>query len=101
MLLYKGMNIAFDFMINKPELANDKILDEKVKALNQLKEQQKELVEENKQSEALELSKDFYNQYNEIRELYVKDLIVNSDIELCVDKGELSYEVPTIYTEDN
>lgn len=101
MLSNKGMNIVFDFMTNKPELANDKILDEKIKALNELKEQQKKLIDENKQSEALELSKEFYNQYNEIRELYVKDLIINSDLELCVDKGELSKKAPTIYREEN
>lgn len=101
MLSTKGMNIVFNFMINKPELANDKILEEKIKVLNELKEQQKKLIDENKQSEALELSKEFYNQYNEIRELYVRDLIINSDLELCVDKGELSRTVPTIYREEN
>lgn len=101
MLSTKGMNIVFNFMINRPELANDKILEEKIKALNELKEQQKKLIDENKQSEALELSKDFYNQYNEIRKLYVRDLIINSDLELCVDKGEVSRTIPTIYPEEN
>ena len=101
MLSNKGMNIVFDFMINKPELANDEGLDEKVKKLNELNEQQKKLIDGNKQAEALELSKDLYNQYNEVRELYVKDLIINSDLELCVDKGDLSKKVPTIYKEEN
>ena len=97
----KGMNIVLNFMINKPELVNDETLNEKVRELNQLSEQQNKLANKNKTSEALELSKNLYNYYNEVRELYVKDLIVNSDIELCVDKRELSKTVPTIYKEEN
>ena len=54
-----------------------------------------------RRQKALELSKNLYNYYNEVRELYVKDLIVNSDIELCVDKREVSKTVPTIYKEEN
>lgn len=97
----KGMNIVLNFMINRPELVNDETLNEKVRELNQLSEQQNKLANENKTSEALELSRNLYNYYNEVRELYVKDLIVNSNIELCVDKRELSKTVPTIYKEEN
>lgn len=99
MLSFKGMNMLSNLIVDKPELANDEELDEKVKKLNELTEQQKKLMDENKQVETSDVTKELYNQYNEVRELYIKDLIINSDLELCVDKGELSKTVPTIYSE--
>ena len=99
MLSFKGMNMLSNLIVDKPELANDEELDEKVKRLNELTEQQKKLMDENKQVETSDVTKELYNQYNEVRELYIKDLIINSDLELCVDKGELSKTVPTIYSE--
>ena len=99
MLTVKGNQIIADFMLKKPELVNDNLLEEKIDERNKIKEKQKELYDEGKKKKALELSSEAINLYGQIREIYIKDLILNSDLELCVDKGELSYTVPTIYSE--
>lgn len=99
MLTVKGNQIIADFMLEKPELVNDNLLEEKIEERNKIKEKQKELYDEGEEEKALELSSESIDLYGQIREIYIKDLILNSDLELCVDKGELSYTVPTIYSE--
>lgn len=96
----KGMRILFDFMIQKPELANDEELNNKVEKYKKLQNKEKKLIEENKTEEALELTREHYDLLTEIQELYIKDLIANSDIELCIEKRELSTKVPEIYNEE-
>jgi len=90
MLTSKGNSIIFDFIFDKPELANDKLLEKKLKEYNDIKEQQKKYMDEGKQEKALELYSQTGDLLTELREIYEKDLILNSNIELCVDKNELS-----------
>lgn len=97
MLTSKGNSIIFDFIFDKPELANDKLLEEKIKKYNDIKEQQKKYMDEGNQEKALELYSQTGDLLTELRAIYEKDLILNSNIELCVDKNELSYTVPVIY----
>ena len=101
MLVSKGNSIISDFRFSKPELANDKVLEEKIARYNQIKELQKKYIDEGKQEEAIELAKETMDLLVETLEIYMKDLILNSDIELCVDKNELSYKVPKIYRQEN
>ena len=96
----KGMSILHDFMIEKPELANDKELENLVNEHLDIREKQIEFVNENKTEDALNLTDRYMNLYKKIQVLYTCDLILNSDLELCVDKGELSTTVPTIYSEN-
>lgn len=98
MLESKGIQVVFELMLDKPELAHDTILEEKVERYKELQEKQNDL---NAQEEMLSSTQDAVQLLTEIRELYVKDLIINSELELCVDKGELSTTVPTIYEENN
>lgn len=98
-LVSKGNSIISDFRFNKPELANDKVLEEKLAEYNEIKELQKQYINEGKQDKALELASKTIELLMETREIYLKDLILNSDIELCVDKKELSYTVPVLYSE--
>lgn len=86
MLEVKGSQIIFKFMLDKPELAKDTKLEEKVKLYKDLQEK-KEI------TEATQL-------LLEINDLYIKDLILNSNIEFCVDKNELYTQVPEIYSEN-
>lgn len=97
MLSTKGMQIVYKFMLEKPELANDKILEEKVNEYKKLQDAQKDMTDK---GEMLNAAKDGTKLFTEIRELYVKDLIINSNIEFCADKGELSTKVPEIYSEN-
>lgn len=97
MLSAKGMQIVYKFMLEKPELANDKILEEKVNTYKELQDAQKDMTDK---EEMLNAVKDGTKLLTEIRELYVKDLIINSNIEFCADKGELSTKVPEIYSEN-
>lgn len=97
MLSAKGMQIVYKFMLEKPELANDKILEEKVNTYKELQDAQKDMIDK---EEMLNAVKDGTKLLTEIRELYVKDLIINSNIEFCADKGELSTKVPEIYSEN-
>lgn len=97
MLSVKGMQIVYKFMLEKPELANDKILEEKVSTYKELQDAQKDMTDK---EEMLNAVKDGTKLLTEIRELYVKDLIINSNIEFCADKGELSTKVPEIYSEN-
>ena len=99
MLTVKGNQIIADFMLERPELVDDNLLEEKIEERNKMKEKQKELYNKGKEEKALKLSSETTNLYTQIREIYTKDLILNSDLELCVDKGELSYTVPMIYSE--
>lgn len=99
MLTAKGNMIISNFRFSKPELANDKELEEKVTRYNEIKELQTKYINEGKRDKALELSSEITDLLFETQELYMKDLILNSDIELCVDKKELSYNVPIIYSE--
>lgn len=98
-LVSKGNSIISDLRFNKPELANDKVLEEKLAEYNEIKELQKQYINEGKQDKALELASKTIELLMETREIYLKDLILNSDIELCVDKKELSYTVPVLYSE--
>ena len=66
-----------------------------------LKNCKKNYIDEGKQEEAIELAKETMDLLVETLEIYMKDLILNSDIELCVDKNELSYKVPKIYRQEN
>ena len=100
MLTVKGNSIILDFSLRKPELAKDKILEEKVKEYKSIEEQVKKLVDEGKKDKAIEISSGTLELLKEIQDIYLKDLILNSDIELCVDKKELSYEVPVLYSEE-
>ena len=100
MLTVKGNSIILDFSFRKPELAKDKILEEKVKEYKSIEEQVKKLVDEGKKDKAIEISSGTLELLKEIQDIYLKDLILNSDIELCVDKKELSYEVPVLYSEE-
>ena len=100
MLTGKGNSIILDFSLRKPELAKDKILEEKVKEYKSIEEQVKKLVDEGKKDKAIEISSGTLELLKEIQDIYLKDLILNSDIELCVDKKELSYEVPVLYSEE-
>ena len=97
MLSAKGMQIVYKFMLEKPELANDKIHEEKVNTYKELQDAQKDMTDK---EEMLNAVKDGTKLLTEIRELYVKDLIINSNIEFCADKGELSTKVPEIYSEN-
>lgn len=90
MLQVKGSSIITKFAIERPELALDENLEKKVKEYNELK---------NNSNTPAEYMNKSVELYNEIRELYIKDLILNSNIELCVDKNESSYKVPEIYKE--
>ena len=98
MLATKGNQIIFDFCFNKPELANDKVLEETIANYNQIKELQKKYMDEGKQEEAIKLLQETKVGLREIRDTYTNDLILNSNIELCVDKNELSNTVPEIYS---
>lgn len=89
----KGMTILNKFMIEKPELAKDSALEEKVKQYKKLKE---EIYDSNNMEDFKMKSNNLLKLFEEISETYKKDLILNSDIELCVDKNELSYKVPEI-----
>lgn len=101
MLVSKGNSIISKFRFSKPELANDKVLEEKIAEYNEIKELEKQYINEGKQGEALKLSSKTMNLLMETREIYMKDLLLNSDIKLCVDKKELSYTVPIIYRDEN
>lgn len=104
MLSTKGSNILSDFVLKRPELANDKELENKVKQLNDMQESRKELSNEtdtNKRKEIMKSTKDFSKLYSEAKELYIKDLILNSELELCIDQKELSHTVPEIYLINN
>lgn len=90
MLQVKGSSIITKFAIERPELALDENLEKKVKEYNELK---------NNSNTPAEYMNKSVELYNEIRELYIKDLILNSNVELCVDKNESSYKVPEIYKE--
>lgn len=69
MLTVKGNQIIADFMIEKPELVNDKLLEEKIEERNKIKEKQKELYDKGKEEKALELSSETTNLYSQIREI--------------------------------
>lgn len=101
MLEAKGISIITKFMLERPELANDTFLEEKVSEYNKLKEKQLELKEQNNVSDMMTSINEATKLLTEIRELYIKDLLLNSDIELCVDKNELYYYAPTVYTENS
>ena len=101
MLTYKGMQIIFDFIFEKTELAKDEELEIKIKQLQEMQETQNKLVNETdteKRKEIIESVKDFQKLHTEVREKYVEDLVLNSTLELWVEKDELSYTVPEIYS---
>lgn len=100
MLVVKGSMILDKFMLEKTELVNDEELDKKVEKLNQIREKQTEALHNNNLEEAQNSIAEFAKLYKEIRELYMWDLILNSNLELCVDKKELSNTVPEIYTKE-
>lgn len=97
----KGIDILWDFMLEKPELAEDKELENKVEQIKNIQGKQKELVDAGKREEAIEFTSELAKLLKEVREIYTQDLILNAEIELCVDKNELSYEVPILYYEIN
>lgn len=101
MLTAKGISIISKFMLEKPELANDKNLESKVSEYKKFKEEQVKLKDINTTEALMTSMKNSSALLTEIRELYIKDLLINSEIELCVDKGELYKEVPKIYQEES
>lgn len=98
MLSAKGIQTIYNLMIEKPELAKDRILEEKVNTYKKLRETQKNITDK---EEKLKSVRDGTKLLTEIRELYIKDLIINSNIEFCIDKGEVSTKIPEIYSESN
>ena len=98
MLSAKGIQTIYSLMIEKPELAKDRILEGKVNAYKKLREVQKNMTDK---EEMLNAVREGTKLLTEIRELYIKDLIINSNIEFCIDKGERSTKVPVIYSESN
>lgn len=90
MLQVKGSSIITKFAIDRPELANDEELERMVKEYKEIKDNSNNIAEYMNKVKTT---------YSEILEKYIEDLILNSDIELCVDKNELSYKVPEIYKE--
>lgn len=98
MLSAKGIQTIYNLMIEKPELAKDRILEGKVNTYKKLREAQKNMTDK---EEMLKSVRDGTKLLTEIRELYIKDLIINSNIEFCIDKGEVSTKIPEIYSESN
>ena len=82
------------------QVTQETITDAIVKEYKSIEEQVKKLVDEGKKDKAIEISSGTLELLKEIQDIYLKDLILNSDIELCVDKKELSYEVPVLYSEE-
>lgn len=99
MLASKGRSILSKFSFSKPELVNDKILKEKIKEYNDIQEQQKKFIDKGQQEKAIDIASGTMELLLEIQDRYIKELLLNSDIELCVDKKELSFEVPVLYSE--
>lgn len=82
-LISNGISIINDFMLEKPEMANDDELIKKVEEYNSRQQRQ-------------EISNDMWLLLREIEDLFTRDLIMNSDLQLCVDDMELSYTVPEV-----
>ena len=101
MLTAKGNSIISKFMLEKPELAKDKELEQKVEEYNKIKEKQVELIKANSTKDLMSSMNNNLNLLEEIRELYIKDLLLNSKIELCVEANELYKEIPQIYRYNN
>lgn len=93
-----GSRLLIDFMIERPELANDSKLEELVEEYKNIKKEQEALINEKKSAEAADLINRQMELSLQIKELYTKDLILNSDLKLVVDKNELSTKVPQIYS---
>ncbi len=96
MLIQKGKLVVNKLMMEKPELVNDQTLNEKVKNYNAKKSEQ-DKYQEMKAAEGGSSVNEADTAINEIRDIFVKDLIQQSNLELCADKGELSTKVPEIY----
>lgn len=100
MLVAKGSRILHKFMLERTDLVNDKELNKKVEELNQIKEKQTEESNNGNMENVTNLMTEYMDLYQEISELYMWDLILNSKLELCVDRQKLSNTVPEIYTEE-
>ncbi len=98
MLTAKGIQTIYNLMIEKPELAKDRILEGKVNTYKKSRETQKNMTDK---EEMLSAVREGTKLLTEIRELYIKDLILNSNIEFCIDRGEASTKVPEIYLESD
>ena len=93
----KGMDIINKFMLERPELANDEEFTKKVETYNNTMNQIESGT--NITENSLTYVKNATNQLLEIRDLYIKDLILQQDIELCAEKQELSTKTPEVYQE--
>ena len=93
----KGMIILDKFMLEKPELAKDKELTKKVEEYNRVMESLDTNTFGNQTD--MDYIKNLTNNLLEIRKIYKQDLLLQKDIELCVDKKELSTKVPELYKE--
>ena len=100
MLTAKGISIISKFMLEKPELAKDKKLEQKVEEYIKAKEKQLELIKANNTEEFRASMNTYISPLEEIRQLYIKDLLLNSNIELCVEKNELYTTIPKVYQEN-
>ncbi|MDO5556487.1 MAG: hypothetical protein Q4G09_07880 [Clostridia bacterium] len=94
----KGQLILLEYMIERPELVKAEGLEEKIAIYKDLREREKKaLLEEKNGDNYLSISKESTKIYSEIRHIYTNALIINGNLELCVDKKELSTKVPEIY----
>ena len=93
----KGMIILDKFMLEKPELAKDKELTRKVEEYNRVMDSLDSNTFENQTD--MNYIKNLTNNLLEIEKIYKQDLLLQKDIELCVDKKELSTKVPELYQE--
>ena len=96
-----GISVLYKVMLEKPEIAGNTQLEEKVKEYNELKS----YLESNKAD--MLTSEEYQEKYSkyagliiEIQEEFMESMILNSQIELCADSEELYTEVPQIYGEN-
>ncbi len=91
-----GLSKVYAYAFEKPELANDEELIEKINRYEEIRNEQKNLINEGKTEEVSEKSSEIIEIYSEIVDIYTKDLILNMNLEFCVDNHELSTKVPEI-----
>ena len=101
MLTSKGNSIISKYATDRPELVNDKEYEEKLAEYKKLKKDKEEAaINSNNANILIESITDSYKLLTEIRDIYIKNLIINSNIELCVEKQELYTGIPEIYQEE-
>lgn len=89
MLVTKGMYIIMDTIFENPDLVSDKRLVSKFKKYTKTRQDESALTFFAFFGKRMEL-------YNEIEDAYVEELILASDLELCVEEGILSVATPII-----